>query len=223
MNRLPAILVAAPLLTLLAPAASAHPADIDLIPPTAGTFPAFFAPVTQPPSYFLWPVTVVGVKGDALPTGTFVGAGACNIVGEACFAWPTWNPNWAPAGGAIVGAVPTGWNCEITSVINSAFLPPVFNPWALPKVFLVQDTNNNDILGDGTDTVYAIDFTNPVGAIPFLPGPPGTGGFTGGPFAALGPPVAGLFSPGWPVHVVSDDLGQAVNPFIDLSVTCWVY
>lgn len=209
---------------LLTPGAVAHPLDVYLFAagPT-GVFDCVPGGIeTTPPCYFTWPFTVAGV-GTTVVGGAFgvvTGSGTCNTLNEACFAWPTYNP--------FTGLPPAFWTCEITSVAG---------PWAFdPTVYLVQDTNNNDFLGDGADVVYVIGIAagNPVagppGGIPFTPGPvPGVGAFGSAPFGPLlFPPAVGVFTPGYPVHAVSAHIDPGTglglpNPSLDLTLTCWVW
>lgn len=205
MRKTPAILLALPLLTLLAPGAAAHPADIFLFPMTfAGPAAPNCIPgggVASPGCYLLPPVTVVGTSGTL--AGQVVGAGVCNVAFEACFAWPTWNP--------FRLAVPIYWWCQVTSH------SPNWSAGAAASIqaHLVYDANGDDVLDGAPDVVYST--LAPAGPLP-APAAPRAGQWAGGPFGGATLPVGSI------AHVIATDpMGLLPNPGLDTVVTCWVF
>jgi hypothetical protein len=212
---------------LLAPGAAAHPADVFLFPVTPVVPPPMPCnPITSSPCYMLNPLTVVGVTPVGPLPGTVTGAGACNVSFEACFAWPVWNPNWAPAPGqAATGAVPRYWWCEVTWHTPNWAAGPIQSIQA----HIVYDANNDDLLTAG-DIVYSTVAAPPPPPPPGAPMAPRMGQWTGGAFGPSFPafpaPPGSLFPWGSIVHVViTDPLGNPLLPDIarDTAVTCWVY
>lgn len=177
----------------LAPPASAHAADVFLIPFVPA--PALFPPPTMPPSFFLPPVTVTDITAIGLaPT---LGAGVCNVAGEACFAWPAWNP--------VAGAPATAWACQHTGGTLFPGTPGLV-------IHLVQSFD--DVL-DAGDVTYSLVAPGP---LPPFPG----GAFGGDFFAPFGPLAPPGFFPGMPVHVVPT-MGGLPLLGVDLVITCWVF
>ncbi|MCA1811574.1 MAG: hypothetical protein LC623_06135 [Halobacteriales archaeon] len=205
MRRASAILLALPLLTLLAPGAAAHPADLFLFPMAfAGPGVVNCAPgvgVMSPGCYLLPPVTVTWTS--LALAGQVIGAGACNVAFEACFAWPSWNPHRA--------AVPVFWWCQVTSHSPN---------WAAGgaatiQAHIVYDANADDVLDGAPDLVYST--LAPAGPLP-TPAAPRAGQWAGGPLNGAAIPAGAI------VHVVATDpMGLLPSLALDTVVTCWVF
>ncbi len=192
------------ILTAGAPGAAAHPVDVFNFFAGPVAFPAFIPPFS-PPSFMLPTFAISGVTADDTFTGSFIGAGDCDDVGQACLILPTWNP--------FIGGPVGAFDCEIVSAAG---------PWvALPTVFLAQDLNGNNIIETGADLIMTIGFPygSPGGPIPPFLGP--AGAYGGGFFLIAGGP----FIPGMPIHFIAAHPGFPVTPasaLLQLGVTCWV-
>jgi hypothetical protein len=205
MARWTAVLLAAPLLTLLVPGAAAHPVDGFAFTPfyvvpfgAANCVPG--SGVSSPGCLVLPPVTVTGALTNLIVVGV-TGAGACNVAFEACFAWPTWNP--------FRQAAPLQWWCQVTSH------SPNWPAGAAGSIaaHVLYDRTNDDLLtsADVVDSALAI------GPLPIPAGSPRAGAWTGEAFSGGGYPVGSI------AHIVVTADGLVPDPRLDTVVTCWVF